>query len=109
MDHPDHDIKLPSLAHGSSSASDDSKLKCSICDKKFSKVSHRRRHENDVHDVSPQYANTAILCNKCSLKFPSLKLYRKHLQAHDVIVGKVNHEFKSEEGKVLIAVLVNSC
>ena len=71
VDHRDHDINLPSLAHVPSSASDDSQLKCNICDKNFSKISNRRTYENNFYGVSLQYANTATICNNCSLTYPS--------------------------------------
>ena len=87
---------------GPSGVAYDSQLKCNICYKIFSKIPHRKRHENNVHGVPPDYKNTSIKCNKCSVTFPFLRLYREHLhQVHDVVVGKVNQEFNSKEGKIL--------
>lgn len=87
------------------SACTDPQLRCSYCGKTFSTAQHRRTHEETIHDAPPSYSNpnTAITCNECSSTFPSLSIYREHLQqAHQIVTSRVEYQFTSEKGQVVI-------
>lgn len=57
----------------------ESRLKCSICDKSFTKKYHLNEHQRKIHKYDP-YPTKSFTCSFCNKKYSSNKSLLAHTQ-----------------------------